>query len=401
MNHVGLHYLFICFLCGSFIDSRWKALRGRSKCLANSVSNADTDVSVATLVKEFKLAPTEAMVRSVDSCQELRQALNQMDLYEWTRSMGKVPRMQATLERHPYLLAQALKSERLRTTKFLLTTRACITEDQFRKKFSKECLSRKRVRQLLFFLESTFNFSAEEINKIVLSQPKLFSYKIQRFEEVVNYLLPLVDVRAMVKRWPTILTYSVPGRIQPGVTFLQSLGGTRWERVLLKYPQVLTHSVETVLKPKLAYLEEFLDIPTAKQLVTHYPPLLWLSTDLLELKFAFVQDSLDLTREETESVIETYPQIMGLSIEDNLRPTISFLQTHLSADQLRDFVLYQPALLAYSLTKRIRPRLEQMDELDISFAYAPAYLMSMTDSKFQEWLMMQSSSWSLTSKKGS
>jgi hypothetical protein len=97
------------------------------------------------------------------------------------------------------------------------------------------------------FLESTFNFSAEEINKIVLLQPKLFAYKVQCYHDVVNYLVPFVNVHAMVKRWPTILTYSVPGRIQPGVTFLQSLGGSRWERVLLKYPQVLTHSVETVL----------------------------------------------------------------------------------------------------------------------------------------------------------
>lgn len=384
-----LNYLLICFLRGSFRDPRWRApigtTRWRSECFALGTPSLDTDGSVAILVKEFKVTPTEAMIISVDSCQELRRAVNQMDLYEWTKSVGKVSDMQAILERHPFLVAQALKSERLRTTRFLLTTRACITEDQYRNKFSKESLSRKRVRQLLFFLESTLNFSTDEINKIILSQPKLFSYKIKRFEEVVNFLRPLVDVRAMVKRWPTILTYSVQGRIQPGVLFLQSLGDTRWERVLLKYPQVLTHSVETVLKPKLAYLEEYLDIPTAKQLVTHYPPLLWLSSDLLERKFAFVQESLDLTRQEMESVVETYPQIMGLSIENNLQPTIAFLQTCLSTEQLRDFVLYQPALLAYSLSNRIRPRLEQMKELDISFAYAPAYLMSMTDAKFEGW----------------
>jgi hypothetical protein len=74
-----------------------------------------------------------------------------------------------------------------------------------------------------FFLESTFNFSAEEINKIVLSQPKLFAFKVQRLD-VVNYLVPFVHVRAMVKHWPTLLTYSVPGLMQPGITFLQLLG---------------------------------------------------------------------------------------------------------------------------------------------------------------------------------
>jgi hypothetical protein len=129
-----------------------------SAYITSGVSNPNTDMSVASLVKELKVNPTEAMVRSVDSSQELCNAINQMDLYEWTRSMGKVPRMQACLERHPYLLAQALKSERLHTTKFQLTTRACITDDQFRKKFSEECLSRKRVWQLLFFLNPPSTF---------------------------------------------------------------------------------------------------------------------------------------------------------------------------------------------------------------------------------------------------
>jgi hypothetical protein len=35
-------------------------------CITSGVSNPDTDVSVASLVKEFKVNPTEAMVRSVD-----------------------------------------------------------------------------------------------------------------------------------------------------------------------------------------------------------------------------------------------------------------------------------------------------------------------------------------------
>ena len=86
MKHVGLHYLFIYFLCGSFIYSRWEAQRGNARWIGayitSGVSNPDTDVSVASPVKEFKVNPTEAMVRSVDSCQELRNAVNQMDLYE-------------------------------------------------------------------------------------------------------------------------------------------------------------------------------------------------------------------------------------------------------------------------------------------------------------------------------
>lgn len=370
---------------------------------ATETETTTTTATLVSLTNEFKnITPTDALKASIDSCSELRDAILYVDLSEWSRLVGKIPLLQMALERHPLLMARAFHSKTLHTIESLLTDKANVTEEQFQKKFSKESLTRKRVRQLLCFLESKLDLSMEEINKIISSQPKLFSYKVQRFEEVVTYLQPVVgnpNVKAMVKRWPILLTYSIDGRIQPGIAFLQSLGESRWERVLLKYPQVLTHSVDLVLCPKLEFLQEFLNIPTAKQLVTHYPPLLWLSRDLLELKFQFLRTALDLTKEETEMVIETYPQILGLSVMNNLDPTISFLKTILEDDQLRDFVLYQPALLAYSLENRIRPRIAQMKEVDISFAYAPAYLMSLPDVKFQQWLTMQSSSWSLTSNK--
>jgi hypothetical protein len=38
----------------------------------------------------------------------------------------------------------------------------------------------------------------------------------------------------------------------------------------------------------------------------------------------------------------------------------------LSQDQLREFVFYQPSLLAYSLENRLRPRIERMQEKNIN-----------------------------------
>ena len=353
----------------------------------------DADVAFSKVVKECKIksAQRDTLRFALDSCPELCQVLLDLDFHQWLNSFGKghllVPKLLNAIERHPLLASKALKSKRLHTTKLLLTNRAAITEEQFQRKFVRESLPRKRVRQVLYFLES-LGFSSDELNKIIMSQPKLFAYNVERFQEVVHFLSPLVDVRPVIQRWPTILTYSVQGRLQPGVAFLKSLGDTRWERMILRYPQVLSHSVETVLLPKLTFLQQFLNIPSSKQLVTHYPPLLWLSSDLLKRKFYFIQQSLELTREEMECVVESYPQVLGLSLENNLKPTIRYLQTYLSEEQLRDFVLYQPALLAYSLPKRIRPRLERMKDMDIAFAYAPAYLMSMTDRKFDQWCVL-------------
>lgn len=358
---------------------------------ADGDSEANITIFLDSVVGDLKLSRTEEVREAIETSDVLQHALSTTDLIEWVRRTGMKPshNLQAMLERHPALMARAFKSDRLHSPRSMLKERAEITDDQWDKKLGKEdSLSRHRVRSLLLLFESKLQLDSSEINKILWNQPKLVRYRSQRLEEVVDYLLPLIgpsNLKRMVKRWPILLTHSVEGRIQPGVKFLQTLGDTRWERVLSKYPQTVTHSVEDVLEPKLLFLTNFLNIASAKQLVTHYPPLLWLSSELLAHKLAFLQDALDLTRDETEILIETYPQVLGLSVDNNLSPTISFLREHLSVEELREFCLYQPALLGYSLEKRLKPRIAQMNAVDIKMSYAPAYLMSLTDAKFDLW----------------
>lgn len=358
-----------------------------------------SDTTLVSLVHEFQLIPTDALRASLATNPKLIEAVETLDLSEWSKEVGKLPRgvLQKGLEQHPRLMASALSSEQLHTIDSLLSLKdtdesALISNDKLKKKVRKEnpSLSRQRVRKLLHFFQVKLHLSEDESRNLVCSKPKLLQYKsLDSFGRIVDYLsvhVGVTNVGKMVKRWPILLTYPVETRIQPGVLFLKSLGKSRWERVLIKYPQVLTHSVETVLQPKLLFLEQLLDIPAgAKQLVTHYPPLLWLSTELLQRKFEFLQQALALTKVETESLIETYPQVLGLSVENNLTPKIAYLRTYLTVEELRDFCLYQPALLAYSLANRIAPRIEQMERVNIRFAYAPAYLMSLPDAKFDNW----------------
>ncbi len=103
----------------------------------------------------------------------------------------------------------------------------------------------------------------------------------------------------------------------------------------------------------------------------------------------------------------TYPQLLGLSIDKNVRPKINFflspatkrsesndndddndeeeIGAGLSRDELKYLIMYQPALLAYSLEKRIKPRVRKLQKNYILYSYAPQYLMSLTDAKFEKW----------------
>ena len=140
--------------------------------------------------------------------------------------------------------------------------------------------------------------------------------------------------------------------------------------------------------------------------VSGFPPLLWLKRETIMEKVNFLREALGINddikeqQEELRDLFVTYPQILGLSLENNLRPKIDyFLAFPLDDDnqisngggagltrlKLKEFVLYQPSLLGYSLEKRIRPRIAKLQENFISFGYAPPYLMSLSDEKFRQW----------------
>ena len=115
-------------------------------------------------------------------------------------------------------------------------------------------------------------------------------------------------------------------------------------------------------------------------------------------------------------MVMTYPQILSLRVDNNFRPTIQFLLTTvaelydqqqrqhslslkvadttftsysavamcsscqaslspgggagLTREELKDFMLYQPALIAYSLDVRIRQRIQRLQGNNIRFCYA-------------------------------
>ena len=172
---------------------------------------------------------------------------------------------------------------------------------------------------------------------------------------------------------------------------------------------------------KVAFLRRALHLEAwddMARLITFFPPLLWLSEANICAKIDFFREELDLSEKELCDMLITMPALLGLSVEGNLRPKINyFLQSEdtkikspsndilvdnedvdrneddwkmdggggLTRTELKEFVLYQPALLAYSLKNRIIPRLKRMREAKISLTFSPPYVLSITDDKFNQW----------------
>ena len=271
-------------------------------------------------------------------------------------------------------------------------------------------LGRHRLHEwLAFFLSDTVGLDNEQLRRMLVSRPILLSYKLSNVKSTTEYFreelgLSSTEFASVLRAYPSVLMYSIDNRLRPTVSFLQNkVGGgkdnwTSWKRVILKYPKIFSQSIEKTLLPKVDFVCDGrvkgkgtrlgLTRSELSQVVGKFPPILWLSEKNLQSKLDFLNESLGLNDKELRAIIVAYPQVLGLSLEKNLIPKMIFflgdnmdmnvqdlpyVLTHedesincgLSKDQLKEFVLYQPPLLAYSFEKRLKPRISRMQEHNI------------------------------------
>jgi hypothetical protein len=266
-------------------------------------------------------------------------------------------------------------------------------------------LGRRRLHAWLkFFLsDDGAGLDHAQLKKMVLSRPRLLSYALSNVRSTTAYFreelgLSSGEYASMLRSYPSVLMHGVDTRLRPTVDFLQNeCGGGKdnwasWKRVVYSYPSIFSYSTERTLSPTLTFLcgndtgnNRSLGLSRSElsQVVSKFPPTLWLGEDNLRCKLDFLVESLGLEGSDLRTIIVSYPQVLGLSLQNNLKPKVDFfldaeesggdfseirspLRCGLSKDQLREFVLYQPALLAYSLEKRLRPRIARMQEKNIS-----------------------------------
>ncbi|CAM9281964.1 unnamed protein product [Discosporangium mesarthrocarpum] len=94
--------------------------------------------------------------------------------------------------------------------------------------------------------------------------------------------------------------------------------------------------------------------------------------------------------EEVRKMIVAFPTLFNLSIEDNVVPKLTFFREGLGGnkDEVCAAVVKTPAILGYSMTGRLSPRLcvIKKNKLQVSFAQHYWHVTSYTDRKFKMWL---------------
>jgi mTERF domain-containing protein len=76
----------------------------------------------------------------------------------------------------------------------------------------------------------------------------------------------------------------------------------------------------------------------------------------------FLVEECGVDRGKLGKVIASFPQILGLSIEDNLKPTVAFLVEECGLDRgkLGKAVSSSPSILAYSIEENLKPTVEYL-----------------------------------------
>lgn len=273
---------------------------------------------------------------------------------------------------------------------------------------------RGNIRLVIRSFRNMLQLDKACIARIILKAPKLVNYSHTKIASSIEFFqqrgFSSEEIGKMIASRPMILTYSTGNKIKSVLDVLErDLGIPKCKSIVVRYPQVLTVNADSIVE-RARFLRsnfhfgcasgsEWLDV---SNIISGFPPVLWLSEGNLVNKILFLQKEFDFRNEEMRDILVTFPQMLGLSTETNLRPKIDFLLlpsqsggAGLSREELKELVLYQPAVLAYSLEGRIKPRVERMKKNFITLSYAPMSLMSFSDTKFDQWLLTQQLTWSI------
>lgn len=315
------------------------------------------------------------------------------------------------IQKHPSLMHKALESSTLRNVFSQLQMDLDLTSSQVAslRNRSHKWTYRKNIRSICNYFKS-IGIKRDKIAAIVMKAPQIFQYSASNIIETIDFFqshnLTQEDIIYMITSRPLVLTHSIDDKLKCTLDFFQndlSMNEASWKRVIIRYPQVFSCKIEH-LPIRAKYLEAVCELNNkldVSWMISAFPPVLWLSEDNIEDKLGFLRDQFSFDKVEMRDILVTYPQILGLSVEKNLKPKISFLLDKedgggLTKQELKDFVLYQPALLAYSLSTRIKPRVMKMNEVSIRLSYSPPSIMSLTNTKFDSWLQTQTSTWSIS-----
>ena len=130
---------------------------------------------------------------------------------------------------------------------------------------------------------------------------------------------------------------------------------------------ILESNMKEKLESTLTWLQErlSLDDKSISKLVQSYPQVFGLSVkNNIEPKLTWLQERLDMDDKSISKLIKKVPQILGYSVEANLEPNLAWLQERLVLDDasLSFVVQRSPSLFTYNIERNLEPTIKFYEE---------------------------------------
>lgn len=202
----------------------------------------------------------------------------------------------------------------------------------------------------------------EEPLALLLEQPLVLALGGERVHQATRYLEGYIGsvgrVADFARLHPQSLLW-VPDEATPAAQHLRALGlpDALIKRAGRGFPQLykLKERSADNLEQTIRFLrgdEVRLAEPALHRLVGRHPQLLGLSFEHnVRPTVAFLRDECGV---DVGAVLQRHPQLLGLSLEANLRPTVAYLRDELGVDVSRA-VSRHPPLLSLSVEEKLRP----------------------------------------------
>jgi len=233
-------------------------------------------------------------------------------------------------------------------------------------------------------------------------------------EEMLHFLRQRLqisnpDIHSMLKTHSRLSTYGVEGNIKPTLNALQhrlGLSSAELRQLVLRMPSVIGMHVDSSkatssLDKRIEFFinEVQLNPDQLKNAILKQPSLLQYSLHSLGLKIKFLIEEVGIPNSSIARVINTAPAILGLSLEQNLKPTVATLRAkcNLSSQELSEMIVTCPSILSLSIKRKIDPTitflsgnlyLSSSEELGFLIKSAPRILLQSVESSLMKKICM-------------
>ncbi|KAL2653896.1 hypothetical protein R1flu_022024 [Riccia fluitans] len=226
-----------------------------------------------------------------------------------------------------------------------------------------EILGRDVQTELLKSVETLENLGVQvrDVRKLVVRYPVLLTEDAPtKLDPLINYLLELgvqkQHIGTILIRRPLLLDSDVEKDLRPVGDYLKSLNSSPEDidKIITSFPQVFCYSVDQDFRPTVRHLETLGVEPALMGKLFRRHPQLLKNRQSLETKLDFLL-SVGLERKHLGKVIFNAPQLLCLSVEENMLPTVKFLESiSVKGPLLLKILKRKPMILAYNVETKLK-----------------------------------------------